>query len=89
MDNNNTSLINNLGGNAGFGENFLDRNDDDSTELIDITPIFEDGLNFFGTTYQGFYINNNGNITFNESLSDFTPFAITGDTKGISSLYFR
>ncbi len=73
-------LINGLGGTAGFGENFLDRNDDGSTSFIDVTSIFESGLNFFGTTYNGFYINNNGNITFNSALSTFTPFAITGNT---------
>lgn len=75
-----SNLINGLGGDAGFGENFLERNDDQSTELIDVTSVFEDGLNFFGTNYQGFYINNNGNITFNSSLSEYTPFAITGNT---------
>jgi hypothetical protein len=74
------NLINNLGGTAGFGENFLDRNDDISTESIDITSVFENGLNFFGKNYQGFYINNNGNITFNEALSDYSPFAIIGNT---------
>lgn len=73
-------LVNKLGGESGFGENFLDKNDDDSTQLIDITPVFENGLNFFGTNYQGFYINNNGNITFNSSLSEYTPFGLTGDT---------
>ena len=73
-------LINGLGGSAGFGENFLDRNDDQSTGLIDITSIFESGLNFFGTTYTGFYINNNGNITFNGPRTDYVPFAMTGDT---------
>lgn len=75
-----TNLINGLGGSAGFGESSLARNDDESTGLVDITPIFENGFNFFGTTYQGIYINNNGNITFNSPLSEFTPFAITGNT---------
>lgn len=73
-------LINSLGGSAGFGENVLDRNDDSSTELIDVTSVFESGLNFFGTAYNGFYINNNGNITFNNPSSTYTPFAITGST---------
>jgi hypothetical protein len=83
MNNQNNSfapLINGLGGVAGFGENSLSRNDDDSTGFIDITSVFENGINFFGTNYRDFYINNNGNITFNESLNEYTPFAITGDT---------
>ena len=75
-----TNLIDGLGGSAGFGENSLARNDDESTDFVDITPIFEDGFNFFGTNYQNIYINNNGNITFNSPLSEFTPFAITGNT---------
>ncbi|WP_306132701.1 nidogen-like domain-containing protein [Roseivivax marinus] len=62
----------------GFGEEFLDRNDDGSTEQIDATPIFEDGINFFGTLYEGFWINNNGSITFANPRSSFTPDVITG-----------
>jgi hypothetical protein len=37
-------------------------------------------LNFFGTTYNGFYINNNGNITFAAALPTFTPFSLIGAT---------
>jgi len=80
QSNPNSPLINGLGGTAGFGENILDRNDDSSTGFIDVTSIFETGLNFFGTTYNGFYLNNNGNITFNSAQSTYTPFAITGNT---------
>jgi hypothetical protein len=74
------NLINGLGGATGFGENFLERNDDRFTGFIDVTSVFESGLNFFGTNYTGFYINNNGNITFGSGLSTFTPFAINGNT---------
>ncbi|MCW9679746.1 VWD domain-containing protein [Dolichospermum planctonicum UHCC 0167] len=76
----NSPLINGLGGTAGFGENILNRNDDSSTELINVTSVFESGLNFFGTTYNSFYINNNGNITFSSPQSTYTPFALTGNT---------
>ncbi len=73
------SLINGLGGSAGFGEGLLDRNDDLSTSAINITAIFgEQGLNFFGSYYNSIYINNNGNITFNGPLSSFTPSQIAG-----------
>ncbi|NJN12705.1 MAG: hypothetical protein HC815_34015, partial [Richelia sp. RM1_1_1] len=74
------ALINGLGGSAGFGENVLNANDDNSTEFIDVTSVFESGLNFFGTTYNGFYINNNGNITFNNPLDIYSPFSITDNT---------
>ena len=30
-------------------------------------------INFYGQTYESLYINNNGNLTFNGPLSDYTP----------------
>lgn len=72
-----TSLISGLGGEAGFGENILDRNDDDSTSEIDITSIFEGGLNFFGREFTSLWINNNGSVTFNGARSEYTPDVIT------------
>ncbi|WP_289295633.1 Calx-beta domain-containing protein [uncultured Reyranella sp.] len=76
-----TSLVADLGGTAGFGEFSLSRNDDSSTGLIDLTPIFgAQGINFFGRYYTGFYLNNNGSVTFNAASSSFTPTAITGST---------
>ena len=71
------SLVNGLGGVAGFGEGALARNDDGSSVAIDIRPIFgATGLNFFGTNYTTLYVNNNGNITFASSLSSYTPSPI-------------
>jgi hypothetical protein len=76
-----TSLVNNLGGTAGFGEFSLPGNDDGSTGFIDLTPIFgTQGINFFGRYYTGFYLNNNGSVTFNAASSSFTPSSITGST---------
>lgn len=61
----------------GFGEQYLGRNDDGSTGAIDITSVFgAQGLNFFGQSHTRIYINNNGNITFNGSLSSYTPSQI-------------
>jgi Ca2+-binding RTX toxin-like protein len=79
MADNQAILINNLGGSAGFGEQFLDRNDDGSTSLVDITSIFEGGLNFFGREFTGLWVNNNGSVTFNGPRSAFTPTVITGN----------
>ena len=71
------SLINGLGGTAGFGEFSVARNDDGSSAAIDIRPIFgAAGLNFFGTNYTTLFVNNNGNITFGGSLSSYTPSPI-------------
>jgi hypothetical protein len=76
-----TSLINTLGGTAGFGEFSLPANDDGSTGFIDLTSVFgTQGINFFGRYYTGFYLNNNGSVTFNAASSSFTPSAITGST---------
>lgn len=62
-------LVTGLGGPEGFGELVLDRNDDESSNELDL-PF---SPNFFGTTYDTFYVNNNGNITFNDSIGTFTP----------------
>lgn len=73
-----TPLINGLGGPAGFGEYVLPRNDDGSSSEIDISSVFPNGLNFFGTTYYSLYVNNNGNITFTDPLWVYTPEGIAG-----------
>lgn len=62
-------LINGLGGEAGFGQLAMNSNDDGSSGLLDLNF----NVNFFGTEYGQFYINNNGNITFNAPQSGYTP----------------
>ena len=74
------ALINGLGGSAGFGEDTLYRNDDGYSSAIDMTSVFENGLNFFGTRYDNMYVNTNGSITFNYGLSTYTPYTITSAT---------
>ncbi|MFA6575540.1 MAG: nidogen-like domain-containing protein, partial [Nocardioides sp.] len=56
--------------------NALPRNDDSSSAAI-TTPF---PLTFFGTAYTTLYVNNNGNITFNEPRSQYTPDDLTGAT---------
>ncbi len=34
-------------------------------------------INFFGTEFNSVYVNNNGNVTFDEPLSEFTPTSLT------------
>lgn len=75
-----TSLVNGLGGSAGFGEQSLPRNDDNSTGLIDLHSVFPDGLNMFGAVYTGLYLNNNGSVTFSKPIGTYTPSAIAGAT---------
>lgn len=74
------ALVNGLGGDVGFGENYVDRNDDGYTSFIDLSSIFPNGINFFGTTWTGLYVNNNGNVTFGNGLSSFTPTSIGGSS---------
>ncbi|MGC2857252.1 nidogen-like domain-containing protein [Novispirillum sp. DQ9] len=76
------NLLNGLGGAAGFGENFISRNDDSYVSSVDIRPVFgQAGLNFFGTSYTQISINNNGNVTFGGSgLSSYTPWGMQQNT---------
>ena len=72
-------LINGLGGTAGFGENNLPVNDDESL-FINLSTTFPNGIKFAGVVYTGVYLNNNGNLTFGSSLLDYTPTAISANT---------
>jgi hypothetical protein len=58
---------------SGFSSNNLPGNDDNSTGLVPIGF----SVNFFGTTFNNLYVNNNGNITFDTPLSDHTPTGLT------------
>ncbi|WP_319463890.1 nidogen-like domain-containing protein [Micromonospora sp. RTP1Z1] len=44
--------------------------------------------NFFGHQYGYLYVNNNGNVTFNNPMSTFTPFRITSSTPPIIAPFF-
>ncbi|MBI4184382.1 MAG: tandem-95 repeat protein, partial [Proteobacteria bacterium] len=81
-------LVNGLGGSSGFGESAVSRNDDGNSGLIDVSSIFSGGLNFFGSTFTGLYINTNGNVTFGSPLSTFTPSGITGSSLSLIAPYW-
>ena len=66
-------LLDVFGGPVGYGPNNLAANDDGSSAAIDLTSAFPGGVSFFGGPYTQFWVNNNGNITFNDALYDFTP----------------
>jgi hypothetical protein len=70
--------------NPGFNTFSLPANDDGSTGLV---PIGFD-INFFGTTYNSIYINNNGNVTFNSPLNTFTPTGLGSITQPIIAPFF-
>lgn len=64
--------------NANLFTNTLAANDDGSTGLVNLG--FTANIN--GTNYTQTYVNNNGNITFNNPLGTFTPSAISTGTFG-------
>src|SRR5262245_44212569 len=55
---------------SGFDQSFLAPNDDSSTGLVNLGFT----ANYFGNNYSSLYVNNNGNLTFGQALSTFTPF---------------
>lgn len=58
---------------SGFDANTLPANDDGSTSQVSTGF----AMNFFGTTYNGLWVNNNGNVTFATAMSAYTPFGLT------------
>ena len=55
---------------AGCDTNTLPANDDDSTEAVPLGFT----ANMFDTSFSSVYVNNNGNVTVANDLSEFTPF---------------
>lgn len=64
-------LLRGFGADGVYGTQALQPNDDESSSLLDL-PFT---INFFGSSYSSFYVNNNGNITFASALGEFTPQA--------------
>ena len=78
------TLINGLGGSAGYGEQSFKVNGvtsgnlDDGSRTVDVSSVFgADGLNIYGARTTNIYINTNGNITFNSGFTTFNPTALT------------
>jgi Nidogen-like len=68
------NLLTGFGGPAGYGELSQGRNDDGSSNRLNL-PF---NINFFGNNYSNFWVNNNGNLTFGNAtvgsaLGTFTP----------------
>ncbi len=62
-------LLDGFSGDSTYGTLAMSRNDDDSSNELSL-PF---AINFFGNTYNSFYVNNNGNVTFNGPVGTFTP----------------
>ena len=83
-----SSLINGLGGAAGFGENTLVRSNNGSSQWISLANIFPGGIQIDNSVYYGFYVNNNGNIRFDNPSSDYNPFDIATSSAAIIAPFF-
>lgn len=64
--------------------NPLPANDDSSTAPV-LLPF---KVNFYGTSYDRLYVNNNGNVTFNAPLSTYTPFGLASTNTPIIAPFF-
>lgn len=62
----------------------LNANDDSSTPPVQL-PF---GVNFYGSSFQSLWVNNNGNVTFDGPLSEYTPFGLSGTSKQIIAPFF-
>ncbi|MDO5639428.1 MAG: calcium-binding protein [Neisseria sp.] len=59
------SLVNNLGGELGFGENLWNFRD----SYIDLSSVFTNGISLYGGNYSHAYIDNTGVISFKQPYS--------------------
>lgn len=55
---------------SGFSQFTLPANDDGSTPAPVPLPF---AIDYYGSTYSSLYVNNNGNLTFGQPLSQYTP----------------
>ncbi len=86
------TLINGLGGPAGYGTNCMPPNDDGSWPAgspgLDLTPAFPNGIQFYSGTYKTGWINNNGNLSFNSAINTYTPMAFPGAPQPMIAPYW-
>lgn len=68
----------------GCRDHVLARNDDGSSGLVQL-PFT---LDFLGTQRSAAYVNNNGNITFDQPLATFTPFRLENANREIIAPFF-
>ena len=45
-------------------------------------------INFYGNSFSSLYVNNNGNVTLDQPLGDFTPFGLTNTLSEIIAPFF-
>jgi hypothetical protein len=67
-----------------FTDSSISPNDDGSSDLVPLGFT----IDFFGVSRDALYVNNNGNVTFDSSLSAFTPFNLLSTTRAIIAPFF-
>ena len=65
-------------------QNTLPANDDGSSDEV-FLPF---SLNFYGTPVNSLWVNNNGNVTFDGPLAQYTPFGLVGTNSKIIAPFF-
>ena len=69
---------------SGCLTNTLAANDDGSTGAVTL-PFT---ANFYGSSRTSFYVNNNGNVTFDNSMRTYTPFTVTATVPPMIAVFF-
>jgi hypothetical protein len=69
---------------TGFNSTDLGASDDDSSGAVPLGF----AINFFGNTFSGAYVNNNGNLTFGTPLETYTPFDLSTTSTNIIAPFF-
>jgi Nidogen-like/Bacterial Ig domain len=68
----------------GFDANQLPANDDGSTAAVPLGFT----ANLFGHSFNSAFVNNNGNLTFDQALGEFTPFDLSTTQRSIIAPFF-
>lgn len=69
---------------SGCDDHALEPNDDGSSDEINLPFPITIG----GETFATMWVNNNGNVTFDESMSAYTPFGLSGTERAIIAPFF-
>lgn len=69
---------------TGCDDHDLPSNDDDSSEALDLPFPVKIGSRVF----EAAWVNNNGNVTFDEPMSDYTPFGLEATDRAVVAPFF-